>query len=61
MIVASSVDVVPIGEWRLARSPLNRHNRTIINKLWEQLSIGDRNGVLLELVLVNLLSVRFAP
>ena len=60
MIVTSSVSIVPSGKWRPKRCQLNWLDVTNLYQLWEWLDVSDGDGILSGLVLVNLLSARFA-
>ena len=60
VVVTSSVGIVPSGKWGLKRCQMDLLNVTNLYQLWEQLSVSNGDGVLSLLVLVNLLSVRFA-
>ena len=61
MIVSLSVGIVPTWKWGLERCQLNWLDVTHLYQLWKQLGVSDENGVPSWLVLLNLLSVRFAP
>ena len=60
MIVASSVGIVPSWKWGPEKCQLNWLDVTNLYQFWEQLDVSDENRVLSGLVLVNLLSARFA-
>ena len=60
MVVASNIALVPFRKSRLERYQVNWHDETPIYWLWEKLSVSDKDGVPLGLVLASLLSARFA-
>ena len=60
MVVASSMGIVPSWKWGPERCQLNWLDVTTLYQFWEQFSVSDGDGIPLGLVLVDLLSVRFA-
>ena len=61
MVVTSSAGIVPSGKWGPKRWQMNWLDMTNLYQLWEQLGVNNGDGVPSELVLINLLSARFAP
>ena len=61
MVVVSSVGIVPSWKWWSERCQLNWLEVTNSYQLWEYFGVADGDGVPLGLVLINFLSVGFAP